>query len=212
MKGAVLAKLGITEAEFLELASLVPTPYSWVGDQARFDPIARFQQPPIMPWPTPLWPMHISHTSLLVENTVSETDVFNETMPGGLLAGHGGFILDLDIWGLNNSGGTRTVTWKGYYGATSIATPADSWGAGTSKRWQSVRFAVLSAGTPTSQYAWLAVTPENTIFGEGSMSEDSDSEKALRVTVTFSFASVSLEVTRVLSVLRYSEPIALRQS
>ncbi len=209
MIGETLAKLGISQAEMLELLTLDRKPYFWIGEGIAFHSEAIFRRRVTLPRESILNAMLLDYGILLVENTTAETDVFNVTLPAGLLGTLGGLVLDLWMHGLNNMGTTQTVTWRGYLGTTSLALPADSWGASASKRWISPQFGVRSTGDPASQYAWLLLGNEATFLAEGSMSENSELERTLKVTVQFNAASVNLEVTRFMALLRYIQPVAL---
>ena len=161
-------------------------------------------------------PGDVARTASLLDvvNSVAETSLFSFSVPANALGTNR--MLRLTLFGdyLNNSGATRTVTFKAKYGATTLFNDATLALAASASR-RPFRFElqlanqgatnaqVLSglislglAGGTTSGLGDLSALPAlmNHIFGASV--EDSTAAKTLDVTATHSAANASISIRR----------------
>lgn len=137
-----------------------------------------------------------------VENTVTETDVFSVSIPGGILGTSRSILADVFLRIYNNRGGSSDYTFKVIYGSTTMITEAipqaDSGGHFVS------RTSVLLAanGGTGAQIAMLAgagiqvasgITVRDSGSGYGSASEDSTGALTFDLTLTMEHADTDTE-------------------
>jgi hypothetical protein len=149
-----------------------------------------------------------------VVNSVAETSLFSFSLPANLLGTNR--MVRLTLFGdyLNNSGATRTVTFKAKYGATTLFNDVTlALAASASRRPFRAEVELANQGATNAQVLSGLISlglPGGTTSGLGDLSglpvlvnhlfgssaEDSTAAKTLDLTVTHSAASASLSIRR----------------
>lgn len=156
-----------------------------------------------------------------VVNTTTETDLYNFSVPAGTFGTNGGLRLHLLMDYLNNTGGNRSTTIRGYLGSTLIFTFTDAMGASADRAAMMVELWIFAKGATNSQIGMgrfmkndpgsiasgggtAGTTRELEIAGNNAMAEDTTGARTLRVTWAHSAADANLSVRRLTARL---EPI-----
>jgi hypothetical protein len=146
-------------------------------------------------------------TDVEVVNTTTETEIYSFTVQGGILGTTGRLRLFIPVNILNNSGGTRFITLKLYYGTTVVAQQQIANAANLNLLYGCQLEAYLAANNSTSSQKGGFVltgraTENNFVMGaHGTSSEDSTTDKTLKITVTLSVAHTQFSFKKLGSLL-----------
>lgn len=142
-----------------------------------------------------------SSAPVVINNTTTETNMFSYTVPGGTLGTTG--ILRYRLSGYlaaSNTVGDNTVTFKLYYGSTSISFTGQVDGSDTDGTDFDMWGEVVGTGATNTQWLKAAGISESTewrgVNGQGinsafdsSVAEDSTGDLAFKLTATMSAAA-----------------------
>ncbi len=139
--------------------------------------------------------LDINTTAVLISNTVAETTVFSESIPGGTLDIVNG--LQLLLLGIlrNGSGGARTLTTRLKYGASTLLSSAISIPTGSAESfvWNGWIFATGGTSSQFGEMLGLHTTAPDVIsLNRGVSAVDSTVAQTLEMTIQFSFAHANL--------------------
>jgi hypothetical protein len=148
-------------------------------------------------------PLNVDITPVTVTNTATETTIYSYSLAGGTLGTNKVIRGLLSGTYQNNSGGTRTVTVRVKYGATTIlqkASAAIATNAGTGSF--QIDFNLYAQGSASVQQAWMACSFESganvsvNFDDRGVAAINSAANQTLTVTVQFSAATATQTLVR----------------
>jgi hypothetical protein len=166
------------------------------GDAVRFQQVGRI--------------LAEAHADMQVVNTVTETDLFSYSLPGGTLAAGDSLALMVDLSWLNNSAGSVTFRWRLKFGATTLFDSAATTFTTSASRNRGKFLIDIIAGSTTAQIVdGLIVGTRGASPGviitsgtgltagdlKGTGAEDTSTAKTLKLTIEHGTAAATVDTT-----------------
>lgn len=151
--------------------------------------------------------LDIDRSETDVVNTSAETDVYSITLPGGTLGTNKTVIMEVEAWLLQNTGASRTMQFRVYYGSSSAAAAVDTIATNTVWRYARLTYVLSADGATNDQKARFGTFFEQTDTIMADFAVDSTSSQTMKITVDFDAASTNLILRSVLKTVRVMENV-----
>lgn len=137
--------------------------------------------------------LDVDRSEFSYANSTSETDLYSFTIPGGTLGTDRAVRMYLEMFLFNNSGVTVTVTWRIYYGGSSLASVAGSIATSTAYRYVPFTYLLKGNGATNAQLARSGSIRANTDAIVSTFAIDSTIDKIMKITSQFDTANANVE-------------------
>jgi hypothetical protein len=148
---------------------------------------------------------YVDTTDRTVGNTNVEGDTWSTTVPANTLGSNGLLKISGYIQHLNNSGSSKTLTIKLYYGSNSITLYSDAFGTNALERYIQFDYYMKATATNAQRVSGSAVTQSAvaaaatasalTAFQNTTLATDSTAAQTLKMTITHSAANANTTST-----------------
>ena len=138
---------------------------------------------------SPNLPRTLWHDGLVANSGTNETAISSNTIPANTLAGNGNSI---DYWlaGTNNAGSARTLTWKVYYGSSTLTAQTSTTTTGIA--WELHILVTRLSASVVDVYTWAQVA--GNVFNVLRATDTGSTANAQSLSVTLTSTSASGDV------------------